>query len=409
MDFLNVYLHDQKAGELHQDRGHLRFQYAPAYVTAPGAAPLSYRMPIRHEPYDDDTLTTPFFANLLPDEGIRLKIADILGISPENTFELLKAIGEDCAGAIAFFVPGKTPLAPGKPVYRTLSEQEAAEVLEHLPERPLNIGDKDFHISGAGAQDKLVACLRRGNILLPLNGTPSTHIIKPGIERFPESVHNEHFCMSLAAKCGIATAKSLIIMFNGIPYYATERYDRHMTNGLCERLHQEDFCQLLGYAPTVKYESEGGPKLLQCFELIRRMELPASNTLEFLKQIIFDFIIGNGDAHAKNFSIVYINHKPQLAPAYDLLSTTVYPNLTPRLAMKIDGEYNFRWITPGKVYRMAKKAGISENITQKVISELRKALDRHLAPLLDSLKTEHPAQIYEQIAHGIHLRLKQLD
>lgn len=407
MDFLNVYLHDQKAGELHQDRGHLRFQYAPSYVTAPNAEPLSYRMPIRQEPYDD-ALSTAFFSNLLPDEGIRLKLADILGISPENTFELLKAIGEDCAGAIAFFVPGKTPQAPGKPAYRTLSEQEAAEVLEHLPERPLNIGAKDFHISGAGAQDKLVACLRKGTILLPLNGTPSTHIIKPGIERFPESIHNELFCMRLAAKCGISTAKSLIVTFNGIPYYATERYDRQVRNGICERLHQEDFCQLLGYAPTVKYESEGGPKLLQCFDLLRRMELPASNTLEFLRQIVFDFIIGNGDAHAKNFSIIYINRRPQLAPAYDLLSTTVYPNLVPRLAMKIEGEYNFRWITPGKLYRMSKKAGISETITQKVIADMRTALDKHLDPLLATLMAEHPAQIYEQIAHGIHTRLRQL-
>ncbi len=339
---------------------------------------------------------------------MRIRIAEILGISPENTFGLLKAIGEDCAGAVAFFVPGKTPHELSAPVYRELSNSEAAQVLSHLAERPLNIGAEDFHISGAGAQDKLVAMVENGKIFLPLGGTPSTHIIKPGIEHFPESVFNEFYCMQLAQKCGLNVAHSDILKINEIPYYVTERYDRIRQDNVWMRLHQEDFCQLLGYDPKVKYESEGGPKLLHCFELLRKMEISAADTLAFLERIIFCFLIGNGDAHAKNFSVLYVNGKPQLAPAYDLLSTTVYPRLVPKLAMKIDGEYHFRWITPGKFIRMGQKAGLTERIVKREIQKVTKQVDKNLQAFTEKMTLHYPADIYASIKSGIEDRLEQL-
>ena len=205
MDQLDVYLHDTKAGVLTSDKGHMEFCYSSEYIANSEAEPLAFSLPIRSDPYQDEAIT-PFFSNLLPDESVRIRIAEILGISPENTFGLLKEIGEDCAGAVAFFTPDKAPHTPAAPVYRALSDDESDEILRHLAERPLNIGAEDFHISGAGAQDKLVAAVENGKILLPLKGTPSTHIIKPGIERFPESVFNEFYCMRLAAACGLETA-----------------------------------------------------------------------------------------------------------------------------------------------------------------------------------------------------------
>jgi hypothetical protein len=122
---------------------------------------------------------------------VRRRIAEILGLSPENTFGLLREIGEDCAGAIAFFAPGRTPSAQGPGDYRELSPEEAARILRELPSRPLDVGEEGFRISGAGAQDKLVACIRGNRIVLPLRGAPSTHIVKAGIPRFPETVPNE--------------------------------------------------------------------------------------------------------------------------------------------------------------------------------------------------------------------------
>lgn len=339
---------------------------------------------------------------------MRVRIAEILGLSPENIFGLLQAIGEDCAGAVALFTPDRTPAEQGKPIYRPFSNDEANDVLTHLAVRPLNIGAKDFHISGAGAQDKLVACVDKGQILLPLNGTPSTHIIKPGIERFPESVFNEYFCMKLAKACGLRVAECDILEILGIPYYVAARYDREKIDGIWRRLHQEDFCQLLGVDPKVKYESEGGPGLPRCLDLMRKMELSAADTIAFLDQIIFCFLIGNGDAHAKNFSVIYRGGKAELAPAYDLLSTTVYPNLAARLAMKIEKEYNFRWITHGKFVRMGQKAGISEKVIDLELAKLSRKITVEATKLKEKLSTRHPAEVYNKIQGGIEARLAQL-
>lgn len=407
MDQLDVYLYDKKIGVLTSDKGRMEFHYLPTYLKEPEAEPLAFSLPIQAESYRDEAIT-PFFSNLLPDERVRTRIAEILGVSPENTFGLLKEIGEDCAGAVAFYTPGKTPHTLTEPCYRILSDHESDEILHHLAERPLNIGADDFHISGAGAQDKLVAVVENGRILLPLKGTPSTHIIKPGIERFPESVFNEFYCMKLAAACGIDVANCDILTIKGIPYYVTERYDRVRDGKTWRRLHQEDSCQLLGYDPKVKYESEGGPKLLQCFELLRKMEMPATDTIALLDRIVFNFLIGNGDAHAKNFSVIYHKRQPRLAPAYDLLSTTVYPDLAPRLAMKIDSEYNFRWITMGKLIRMGAKAGISERMVKMTIQKIRNRLEKILSTFTDTLSKKHPSSIYLKIQSGIKERLKQL-
>ncbi len=407
MPTLNVYLHGRKVGTLSSDEGRLSFRYDQKYSNLPNPVPLSFSLPVRNEVFSEEAIV-PFFSNLLPDEGVRVRIAEILGLSPENIFGLLQAIGEDCAGAVALFAPDKTPAEYGHPLYRILTEEEADDVLTHLAERPLNIGAEGFHISGAGAQDKLVACVDKGRILLPLNGTPSTHIIKPGIERFPESVYNECYCMKLAKACGLRVAECDILKINGVEYYVVERYDREKVDGFWRRLHQEDFCQLLGVDPKFKYESEGGPGLVRCFDLIRRMELSAADTIAFLDQIIFCFLIGNGDAHAKNFSVIYRGGRPELAPAYDLLSTTVYPNLVGKLAMKIDTEYHFRWITHGKFVRMGLRAGITEKVIELELSKLVKRIKSATPKLMARLSKHHPADVYGKIQKGIEDRLKQL-
>jgi serine/threonine-protein kinase HipA len=214
--------------------------------------------------------------------------------------------------------------------------------------------------------------------------------------------------MKLAKACGLDTADCDVFYFKGIPYYVTERYDRSKKGEFWTRLHQEDFCQLLGYEPSIKYESEGGPKLLQCFELLRNLELPASDTIEFLDRIIFIFLTGNGDAHAKNFSVIYRDGRPRLAPAYDLLSTVVYPNLSPKLAMKIDSEYNFRWISQGKLLRMGAKAGLTEKLVMKEIQKIQKKLNKVLDKFTSEINAQYPSTVYDKIKVGIVERLQQI-
>ncbi len=406
MQHLYVYLNNRRVGTLSSELGRLSFVYDEAYLQSPNAVPLAYVLPLSRETYRSGALVA-FFSNLLPDESVRLRIARILGISANNIFAMLRAIGEDCAGAVALYPPERAP-RPAEPEYAELSEDEAHEVLSSLAVRPLNIGAKDFRISGAGAQDKLVACVRSGRVLLPLHGTPSTHIIKPGIERFPESVFNELYCMRLAAACGLRVAESDILTIKGIAYYVTTRYDRRVSGRNCERLHQEDFCQLLGYEPSVKYQSEGGPSLRQCFELMRDMALSAGDVIEFLKRIIFVFLVGNGDAHAKNFSVLYTNNRPGLAPAYDLISTTVYPALAPKLAMKIEGRYDFRWITRNKMLRMAAKMGLSSRLAEREMDKLLRRLGEILPVFTANMVERYPSAIYSDIRRGIEARMQQL-
>jgi len=299
MESLDVYLRNRLVGSLDRlEDGSLAFRYFPDYLTTSDAAPLSATLPLSSDPFGERDIAA-FFSNLLPDEGIRRRIAEILSLTPEDTFGLLRLIGGDCAGAIAFYEHGRRPDQRGKPSYRSLSEREAHTLLNDLANRPLGIADDFRGISGAGAQDKLIACWQDGHLLLPLNGTPSTHIIKPGIERFPQSVFNEWFCMRLSKDCGFDTADCELLTLGGETFYMTRRYDRANVDGVVTRLHQEDFCQLLKCRPEIKYQDQGGPSLVECANLFRTLRLPVADLLSFIDRVIFNFIVGNGDVWGK--------------------------------------------------------------------------------------------------------------
>ena len=377
IELLDVYLCDRLAGTLARTDGVVSFRYLPEYIHSTDAAAISSTLPLSDQLYEERDVMA-FFSNLLPDESVRLRIAEILNLTPDDTFGLLREIGCDCAGAIAFWPSGNHPNRADKPVYRELSDSEADRLLCSLGNRPLGIGEGFQGISGAGAQDKLIACLKDGKILLPLQGTPSTHIIKPEMARFPASVQNEYFCMELSRRCGFDTADCDIVRIGGHDYYATRRYDRFVADGIVRRLHQEDFCQLLKCRPEIKYQDQGGPSVVECVKLLKNLHLPGSDVMAFLDRVVFNFIIGNGDAHGKNFSVVYRGLEPRLAPQYDLVCTTVYPQIGRKMAMKLDGKFEFRWITPGKFVRTFERADIGEKLVRdsicRQIHAVRKAL-----------------------------------
>ena len=128
---------------------------------------------------------------------------------------------------------------------------------------------------------------------------------------------------------------------------------------MIRRLHQEDFCQALGIAPEYKYQNEGGPDLAQCFALLRKATRPsAPQILHLLDYIVFNVLIGNHDAHAKNFSLLYVGEIPILAPFYDTLSTAVYPTLTPKMAMKIGSKYKFSEVCQRSPHRIHLRIGV---------------------------------------------------
>ena len=336
---LDVWWDRRLVGQLTQDRhGELGFVYSPDWLQREDAPPLSASLPKRTEPYTRRGCR-PFFGGLLPEEGQRKAAAQALGVSSGNDFALLDKLGGDVAGALQLLPPGEPPQQgphSGQPP-KLLDEAGLIRVLDSLPTRPLLAGEEGLRLSLAGSQSKVPVVLVEGEVALPSPGQPTTHILKPAIARFPGTTENEAFVMRLAAAIGLDVACVEPRVVRDRTFLLVARYDRSKdADGHVRRIHQEDFCQALGINPERKYAGEGGPTLKDGFALLRQVALrPAVEVLKLLAAAIFNLIVGNADAHGKNFAILYDEGGPRLAPLYDLLATVAYPELSPRLAMKI--------------------------------------------------------------------------
>ena len=406
-DELHVFLNAARIGTLCRELDGLTFAYAPEYLSSPGAYPLSLNLPLRETVFRDPVVES-FFSNLLPDERIRDTVARILHVSRENTFGLLKHIGADCAGAVSFYPPGQTPRSLQKPVYRELSNEEAYRILDGLAQRPLDVGDKGVRISGAGSQEKLVACVHDGRIALPLYGTPSTHIVKPAIPAFPDSVFNELFCMKLAGRCGLPAADCDVLPLNGEAFYVVTRFDRETVDGVTVRLHQEDFCQLLNVPPKFKYQEDGGPGIEDCLRRMEDMRLPADDRLHFVRMVLFNFLIGNCDAHAKNYAVLYRDGRPSFAPAYDVLSTMIYDAIDKRFAMTIGGENRMGMLTRGHFEAMAKSCGMKPKLVLHELDDLASSLPKTAQTLSDELNERYASKVYGSCVWEIRKLCRQV-
>ena len=373
---LNVWLFADRVGTLALVDGRLSFRYTPDWLSRPNAVALSTSLPLQTEAFDDHQ-TRPFFAGLLPEGQMRRLIAQQFQVSGQNDFALLDRIGGECAGAVTFLEPAQVLPKPahGKDV-QWLSEREVVALLDELPRRPMLAGKDGLRLSLAGAQDKLPVVFDGARFGLPRNGTPSTHILKPAIQAVEDSVTNEGFCMALAEAMQLKPAKAKVHAVLNRPFLLVERYDRVAdVSAHPQRLHQEDFCQALGVVPEMKYQNEGGPDLAQIFELVRRVTRPsAPQILRLFDYVVFNALIGNHDAHAKNFSLLYSGRTPVLAPFYDTLSTAVYPTLTPKMAMKIGSKYKFNEVQARHWDQFFESAGLAKAQAKRRTLELAKTL-----------------------------------
>ncbi len=373
---LQVWLFEQQVGTLAMVDGRLSFAYGADWLNKPGAMALSASLPLQAQPFDDRQ-ARPFFAGLLPEGEIRRLIAQHFQVSRQNDFALLDRIGGECAGAVSFLARGQAlPSASAEGDVKWLSDDEVAAILEELPRRPMLAGKGGLRLSLAGAQDKLPVVFDGQRIGLPQGATPSSHILKPAIQAVSASVINEGFCMALAHAMRLGPAQTQVREVLGRPYLLVERYDRLTdARGTLQRLHQEDFCQALGVVPEMKYQNEGGPDLKQCFDLVRRLTRPnARQVLRLFDYVVFNALIGNHDAHAKNFSLLYTGDAPILAPMYDALCTAVYPTLTPKMAMKIGSKYNLSEVYARHWEQFAQGAGLSPAQAKRRILELAGAM-----------------------------------
>jgi serine/threonine-protein kinase HipA len=364
---LLVYMHTLKAGRLVQDMtGHLSFTYDQSYLQHPGAIPLSFSLPLQVATFSNSQCRG-YFSGLLPESEVREVVAKNLGISAKSDFSMLREIGGECAGALSFIVPGQEETAHAQD-NKHLAESHFADILRSLPQRPLLAGEKDIRLSLAGAQEKLAIIYDDDGIALPLGSAISTHIVKPDLVRFPDIIYNEDLCMQLARRIGLKTADTQIKHADTTPYLLIKRYDRIQTGQTgkpTERIHQEDFCQALGIISDRKYQREGGPSLANCFKLIRDTTVvPATDIIQMLNAVLFNFLIGNNDAHGKNFSFLYVMHADgsfsmRLAPFYDLIATSYYPELSPLMAMEIGDKYKSAEVRLAHFEKMGQACGFS--------------------------------------------------
>lgn len=187
---------------------------------------------------------------------------------------------------------------------------------------------------------------------------------------------NEYLCMQLAKMCALPVADTELVMVEDIPVFVTERYDRRRVSEdppVIERMHQEDACQALGIMPDRKYEEDGGPGLGQLASLVQKLSAtPILGLQKLLHLAIFNFLIGNCDAHAKNISFVYDgeNRSGTLAPFYDLVSTRCYAQLSPKLSMRIGGEYRIDSIRKEHFLKLAQELGVGKRYMLSLLEEM---------------------------------------
>jgi serine/threonine-protein kinase HipA len=335
-------------------------------------ASLSASLPPREAPFTPSE-SAPFFEGLLPEGVVRAAVAEKLRLSEADGFAMLRALGADCAGAVSVLPEGQRPEAPSPQEPRPISEGQLAALLTDLPRDPLGIDSEPdgVRLSLGGVQDKLVLIrLPSGRFALPGKGAPSTCLLKPEHSRYEGLAINEAFCMATAAAAGNDVAKTELVEVNATRCLYVERFDRSRNaKGRIFRLHQEDVCQALGVLPTAKYEANGGPSISDVVQLFRRLGSPraALDVNAFVKAVLTSFLLGNSDAHGKNFALLYDPiTSVRLAPLYDIVSTVVYPDLTQRMAMEIGGEEDPREVNMESWERLGVDSGLGGSLSKFV-------------------------------------------
>lgn len=354
MTDLHVLVGDQETGVLSRGRGGaLTFEYSDSYRSRPDATPLSVSMPLAAVRHLDATVK-PWLWGLLPDNTQVIdRWARTFQVSASSPFALLSTpVGEDCAGAVRFARPERVTQVRGRSgQVEWLDDAAIAGRLRDLRSDATTWLGKDVggHFSLAGAQAKTALLHRHGRWGVPSGNQATSHILKPAIIGRDDHDLNEHTCLRAAAACGMPAAVSRIARFEDQQVIVVERFDRIASSRRGDppvRVHQEDLCQALGVHPRDKYQAEGGPTPQAIGKLIRRVMPPASaetDVRRFTDALIFNWLIGGTDAHAKNYALLLSGSRVRLAPLYDIGSALPYPDLHVRklrLAMKFGGSYD---------------------------------------------------------------------
>lgn len=336
--------------------GSLSLRYADRWLQTAGAFPLSVTMPLRADPYPSDVIS-PWLANLLPEEEQLQVLTRSLGLDQADVLAVLAEIGGDTAGALSFGAVTDRALWAYRPLtsfYDTADQRLALERhFEDLGRRPFLAGEEGVRQSLAGGQKKSALAVlgpdgapvlrlpQEGDVLaIPLDGAPSTLIVKPDNPNLPGITENEVWCLRMAQAIGIEAAQATILQSSKRSAIGALRYDRRVgRSGQLLRLHQEDFAQANGLPPGRKYERGTLPGLDLKTLLETGRHVSATDALALLDQVIFNILVANTDAHAKNYSLILpVGAAPRLAPIYDVSTVLSWPHVVKTYAQFIDGK-----------------------------------------------------------------------
>lgn len=395
---LAVVLYGRHVATLVQDHGGA---HSLTYTDDPGRTPISLSMPLQ-QPSHRHRVVEPFLEGLLPDrDDTRDVMGREFGVSGRNPFALLAHVGLDCAGAVQF--------APEEDLAGVLARQghlvplTDEEIGARL--RTLRSGASPSWVASrerwslAGAQAKVA--LRRGDdgAWYEARGSePTTHIVKPGVTEFAVQALNEHVCLVAATRLGLQAATSEYAEFDGEPAIVVTRYDRRRTSAGLTRVHQEDLCQAASVSPRDKYESDGGPSAASVVGLLRRHGRPSEqvrNVERFTSYLVFNYLIGAPDAHAKNYSVLLVDDSARLAPLYDVASGLPYDARTQTglrsAAMAIGGRREFGRVEAQHWIAFADQTRQEPDALLDVVRRTAAALPDALSDALSSPGVAQPA------------------
>lgn len=361
-----------------------RFSYSEEYKEKNNPRAVSVSLPIQDEPFSPEQ-TRVFFEGLLPEGFMRRSIAANMHFDENDYLSILYNLGQECLGAIRIDVTGEEQ----ESAYEAITSKQVEELAAEGTTKSTELVIKT-HLSLTGASGKVGLYYddKNSRWYLPCGLAPSTHIVKQSHIRLDGIVTNEQLSMLAARKCGIDIPESFIINvgsgFDSEVLFATKRYDRIIDESSPlignlkrpYRIHQEDFAQAMGVAASEKYEKDGQNYAEKMFEIIRNhARRPLEDQLRLWNRIVYNFALGNTDAHIKNYSLLYDIHMEgiSLAPAYDMLSTVIYKSATRDMSFKIGGTRNIDSIDEDSFKLLASRAGIGEKIA---MSSYHKVLDR---------------------------------
>lgn len=342
-DTLDIYYNRERVGELRYDRDRHTFEVVYAKAWKKTGFPISSHIPL-DAPAEPHAVEI-YLRNLFPEGQGLDTLSNMIAVSRDNTFALIRQIGADVAGALAFGTQAE------ETSFRPIAEEELARRIAARDRENIAVWDGDIRLSVAGVQEKLPVTVQNGIIGLGGSALPSTHILKFGRKEDENILLNEYFCMRLASACGLDAAQVQLKRFGTQTALMVKRFDRKVEGERIDRIHVIDGCQLLGITPAMKYERNlgsgrdvahirNGADFQKLFKTVRTFRRSARARLSLLQWALFNLLISNADAHAKNISFFVNRNEMSVAPVYDILNISMHPKYHQEMAMAYGEEFD---------------------------------------------------------------------